>query len=223
MNYLEAFLKEKTRAENPHAATDKTPSVSFHSESPPRSRTRFSAPEPHSDRQRWPDRPHSPMSLRRCGALTCRTCHAHSPSPHRKNCALARYDACRSRWFWLSPHGAIKCVACASPANLSSVEAWVLARETGEGDDCWRIPGEILSLLRITSHRNDRLYSALDRVEKQKNIFHQREPNGLTSPFELSGPIASKFACRSAFSRRASASRAAAAAMVPQVNWMSDD
>jgi hypothetical protein len=42
-------------------------------------------------------------------------------------------------------------VACASPADLALVEAWVLARETGEGDDGWRMPGEILSLLHIST------------------------------------------------------------------------
>jgi len=51
----------------------------------------------------------------------------------------------------LSPRGAIKCVAWAAPADLSLVEAWVLARETGEGEDGWLIPGEILSLLHVTS------------------------------------------------------------------------
>ena len=58
---------------------------------------------------------------------------------------------CRSRWFWLSSHGAIKCIACAAPADLELVEAWVLARETGEGADGWRIPGEILSMLHVAS------------------------------------------------------------------------
>ncbi len=53
---------------------------------------------------------------------------------------------CGSRWFWLSPHGAIKCCACHPPADLSLAEAWVMARET---DGC--VPGEILSLLHITS------------------------------------------------------------------------
>jgi hypothetical protein len=38
-------------------------------------------------------------------------------------------------------------VACASPADLALVEAWILARETSEDDDGWRIPGEISSLL----------------------------------------------------------------------------
>jgi hypothetical protein len=37
----------------------------------------------------------------------------------------------------------------ATPADLALVEGWVLARETGEGTDGWRIPGEILSLLHI--------------------------------------------------------------------------
>jgi len=42
-------------------------------------------------------------------------------------------------------------VACAAPRDLSLIEAWILARETGEGDDGWRIPSEILSLLHIAS------------------------------------------------------------------------
>lgn len=107
------------------------------------------APEP--ERNRWPRRPLPPTSLRRCGALICRTCHVHSPTLHRTGCAFPRFDPCHSRWFWLSPHGAIKCVACAAPADLVLVEAWLLARETGEGDDGWRIPNEILSLLHIAN------------------------------------------------------------------------
>ncbi len=39
----------------------------------------------------------------------------------------------------------------ATPSDLGLVQAWVLARETGEGDDGWRIPGEILSLLYVMS------------------------------------------------------------------------
>jgi hypothetical protein len=52
--------------------------------------------------------------------------------------------SCGSRWFWLSPHGAIKCVACNPPADLGLAEAWAIAREP-DG----RIPGEILSLLHV--------------------------------------------------------------------------
>jgi TubC N-terminal docking domain len=91
------------------------------------------------------------LPLRRCGSLVCRGCHAHSPGPHREGCWAPRFEPCHSRWFWLSPYRAIKCVACASPADLALVEAWVLARETGEGDDGWRMPGEILSLLHIST------------------------------------------------------------------------
>ncbi len=102
-------------------------------------------------RNRWLGHTRAPVPLRRCGALVCRTCHAHCPSPHRDDCTFPRFDDCRSRWFWLSPHGAIKCVACNTPADLALVEAWVLARETGEGEDGWRIPSELLSLLHVTS------------------------------------------------------------------------
>jgi hypothetical protein len=101
--------------------------------------------------ERYPRDWRAPMPLRRCGALICRTCHVHSPSPHRENCAFPRFVRCRSRWYWLSLHGAVKCVACATPSDLGLVQAWVLARETGEGDDGWRIPGEILSLLYVMS------------------------------------------------------------------------
>lgn len=87
--------------------------------------------------------------LRRCGALVCRDCRVHSPGPHREGCQAPRFEPCRSRWFWLSPYRAIKCVACASPPDLTLVEAWILARETGGGDDGWGIPGEILGLLHI--------------------------------------------------------------------------
>lgn len=93
------------------------------------------------------------MPLRRCGALVCRDCHAHSPGPHREGCRAPRFGPCRSRWFWLSPYRAIKCVACSAPADLDLVEGWVLARETGEGDDGWRIPDEILSLLHVHARR----------------------------------------------------------------------
>jgi hypothetical protein len=154
MNYLEAFLKERTRAEKPHTLTDKadkTPSVSFGSESPAPPSTSFCTPRSARDRQRWSDHARPPVPLRRCGSLVCVTCHAYGPSPHREDCASPRFDPCCSPWFWLSSHGAIKCVACAAPADLGLVEAWVLARETGEGDDGWQIPSEILSLLRITS------------------------------------------------------------------------
>jgi hypothetical protein len=99
------------------------------------------------ERNRWPVSARSQMPLRRCGTLVCRTCDVHSPSPHRANCALPTFNSCRSSWFWLSPHGAIKCVACAAPTDLVLVEAWLLARETGEGDDGWRIPQQILQLL----------------------------------------------------------------------------
>jgi len=54
--------------------------------------------------------------------------------------------SCGSRWYWLSPHGAIKCCACNPPANLSLAEAWVMARKR-DG----RIPAEILSLLHVAS------------------------------------------------------------------------
>jgi hypothetical protein len=104
----------------------------------------------HSDPSALPEGSRrAPIPLRRCGVLLCRTCHVHSPSPHKADCPLPRYDVCRSRWFWRSPHGAIKCIACAAPASLELVEGWVLARETGEGADGWRIPGEILSLLHV--------------------------------------------------------------------------
>lgn len=103
-----------------------------------------------SERNRWPERPRQALPLRRCGSLVCRTCHAQSPSPHRDGCAFPRFEPCRSRWFRLSAHGA-KCVARASPADLSLVEAWVLAGETGEGEDGWRIPGEILALLHVAT------------------------------------------------------------------------
>ncbi len=89
------------------------------------------------------------IPLRRYGSLV--SYFTHRPSPHREDCAFSFFEPSGSRWFWLSPHGAIKCVACASPADLSLVEAWVLARETGEGADGWRIPGEILSLLHVAS------------------------------------------------------------------------
>lgn len=98
------------------------------------------------ERSRWPGRSRAPMPLRRCGALVCRTCRAHSPGPHRGDCAFPRFDPCLSRWHWLSPRGAIKCIACAAPPSLELVEGWVLAREP-DG----RVPGEILSLLHVAS------------------------------------------------------------------------
>jgi hypothetical protein len=91
------------------------------------------------------------LPLRRCGAMVCRDCHTHSSSPHREGCQTPRFEPCGSPWYWLSPYRAIKCVACEGPTNLSLVEGWVMARETGEGDDGWRIPGEILSLLHIAT------------------------------------------------------------------------
>jgi hypothetical protein len=112
--------------------------------------SRSDVPGPELTRNRWSEQARPPMPLRRCGALICRTCHVHSPSSHCEGCEVVRFDPCLSRWFWLSSHGAIKCVACAAPADLGLVEAWVLARETGEGDDGWWIPGEILSLLHVT-------------------------------------------------------------------------
>lgn len=68
MNYLEAFLREKTRAEKrytPTAKADKTPSVSFGSEVSASLSTSFSAPPFGSDRQRWP---HHELRPCRCGA-----------------------------------------------------------------------------------------------------------------------------------------------------------
>lgn len=104
-----------------------------------------------SGRNRWPTTYRPPIALGRCGARVCPTCHVHSPSSHKPHCAFSLFESCRSRWFWLSPHGAIKCAACEPPADLSLVEGWVLARETGEGADGFGIPGEILSLLHIAS------------------------------------------------------------------------
>src|SRR5262249_46333721 len=153
-----SFLEEKKRAEQPLSVTDKTDKsscVSSVSESQKISRWYFASNQfrevaearqtegnCHAER----DRP-SPMPLRPCAALMGRKCPPHSPSPHRDECQASGFAACRSRWFWRSPYGAIKCVACAAPADLRSVEAWVLARETGEGDDGFRIPSEILKLL----------------------------------------------------------------------------
>jgi hypothetical protein len=91
---------------------------------------------------RLPERPREPLPLRRCGALVCRTCDTLSPSTHREGCSFPRYDLCGSRWFWLSSHRAIKCISCSGTADLSLVDAWVLAREDS-------IPPEILSLVHV--------------------------------------------------------------------------
>jgi hypothetical protein len=80
--------------------------------------------------------------LRACGALVCPDCRVHSPSPHRETCQAPSFEPCGSRWYWLSPHRAIKCVACEGPANLALVEAWVTARER-------EIPDEIFKLLNV--------------------------------------------------------------------------
>jgi hypothetical protein len=107
------------------------------------------SPRVRQERNRWRDKPCQPMPLRRCGALVCRTCGAHSPSAHNGDCPAPPFDLCHSPWFWLSPHGAIKCVACSAPSDLALVEAWVLAHETGEVGHGERIPAEVLSLLHI--------------------------------------------------------------------------
>lgn len=161
MNYLRSFLEAKKRAEGPLPPTDKTdktPCVSFVSESPTRSsgplspkQTPRAAEAPEPEPNCYTEQGRAWMPLRPCGALVCRTCGAHSPPPHREGCPAPRFDPCRSRWFWLSPHRAIKCIACTAPADLGLVEAWVLARETGEGEDGCGIPTEILSLLRTVS------------------------------------------------------------------------
>jgi hypothetical protein len=96
-----------------------------------------------------PERFCEPLPVRRCGALVRRICRVHSPSPHKPDCPLLRYEICRSRWYWLSPYRAIKCVGCETPTDLSIVEGWILGRETGEGEDGFGIPSEILSLLHI--------------------------------------------------------------------------
>jgi len=85
---------------------------------------------------------HPIAPLRPCGALVCRDCHVHSPSPHRETCRVPRIGPCGSRCFWMSAYRAVKCVACEGPANLSLVEGWVLARER-------EIPDEILKLLNV--------------------------------------------------------------------------
>ena len=88
------------------------------------------------------------LALRRCDALVCPTCHVHCPLRQKLTCPVPRFEPCRPCWFWLSRYGATRYVACESPADLSLVEAWVLALETGEGEG-FKIPGEILSLLHI--------------------------------------------------------------------------
>jgi len=104
-----------------------------------------------SERNRWLEGPRPALPLRRCGSFVCQNCQVHGPSPHREDCTFPRFDPCRSRWFWLSPHGAIKCVACSGPTDLTLVEALVLAPETGEDEDGSCIPGEVLVLLRTAS------------------------------------------------------------------------
>ncbi len=74
------------------------------------------------------------------------------PIPASRRLCLPPLRSEGSRWFWLSAHGAIKCVACApAPPDLELVEGWMLARETGERDDGRRIPAEILSPLHVAS------------------------------------------------------------------------
>ncbi len=102
-------------------------------------------PGPEPAHNRWPERTRPPLPLRRCGSLVCRACGAHSPSPHSADCPVPRFETCRSCWFWLSSHGAIKCCACDPPASLSLAEAWVLARE----DEGQRVPQEIFSMLHV--------------------------------------------------------------------------
>jgi hypothetical protein len=90
-----------------------------------------------------PDAPAHPISpLRPCGAFVCTDCRVHSPSPHREGCQAPRFEPCGSPYYWLSPFRAIKCVSCASPANLSLVEGWVTVRED-------RIPDEIFRALKV--------------------------------------------------------------------------
>ena len=84
------------------------------------------------------------IALRRCGSLVCFGCGSHSPTAHREDCLSSRFEPCGSRWFWLSPYRAIKCVRCSTPENLELVEAWVLAVETDDGHRR-QIPDEILS------------------------------------------------------------------------------
>lgn len=61
-------------------------------------------------------------------------------------CPSPLFEPCRSRWFWLSPYRAIERAACPAPADLGLVDAWILARQTGDGDDGCRILGEIFWL-----------------------------------------------------------------------------
>jgi hypothetical protein len=150
MNYLRSFLEEKKRTEKPVHLPDKTAktgSVSFVSESSTGSGASSDLFTSEIDRNRWPETARLPLPLQRCGSLVCPSCRVHSPSPHKSDCESPRFEACRSRWFWLSSHGAIKCVACAAPDNLGLIDAWVLARENGEGNDGFGIPSEVLSLL----------------------------------------------------------------------------
>jgi len=69
-----------------------------------------------------------PTRCRRCDALVCRNCHAHSSSAHREDCTFPRCEPCHSRWFWLSPTAP----SSASPVLLRPTWGWLLARETGD-------------------------------------------------------------------------------------------
>jgi hypothetical protein len=109
------------------------------------SETQIKAPS--SESNRWPEAALKPLPLRRCGSLVCPSCRAHRPSAHKPDCISSKFEACRSPWFWLSPRGAIKCIACAAPDDLGLIEAWVLARENEEAEDDLRIPCEILALM----------------------------------------------------------------------------
>jgi hypothetical protein len=112
-----------------------------------------------------PNRGDGPAILRETTALPPAPCHVRGCPEHAGTSALPdgsrpreRYPrdwrapmalrpcSCGARWFWLSPHGAIKCCACNPPADLSLVEAWVLAREP-DGS----VPGEVLALLHVAS------------------------------------------------------------------------
>jgi len=90
-----------------------------------------------------PGTPGMSTPLRRCDAPICATCGAHSPTPHRSDCAAPRYTPCGSRWWWLSVHDAIKCCACSAPATMDIVRGWLLAPD---GD---APPSEVLSLMRL--------------------------------------------------------------------------
>jgi hypothetical protein len=94
------------------------------------------------------------MLLHRYDALLCPACHIHNPSRHKPECPFLRFEPCRSRWFWLSPHDSLS-VACVTSSDLSLVEGWILAHETGEGGDGFGILGGILSLLSVASPRNE--------------------------------------------------------------------